>query len=107
MTRPRISGLDPSCSKAFEFEMNPVLAAPNGSITIISTTSEGATPASTTIAPNARTDATRTRGLARRPAMASPPITAPVPISEKRTPYAPAPAWKTNWVMSGMRIEKL
>ncbi len=94
ITRPRISGADPSCTVVLAVEIQAMLKNPIGSSTIAASTglSRNAITSELTPKPTIDHSSRRCEGLPRLAAVSAP-ATEPAAITEASTPYRLGPPW--------------
>ena len=98
MTRPRICGSTPSCTKLLFATLNTRAAAPVGTSITANETNPGISPAATVNRPKTTTETTRNRcrGRALRRVESSAPISEPTAKQVESSPKASAPRSKTS-----------
>src|SRR6266540_1105069 len=102
ITRPRISGAEPSWTVLLAVDIQAMLENPTGTSTIAASSGLVTSAASSEVAPKAVTDqSSRPRVGRALLAVVSAPITEPQAIIEASRPYRPGPPLKLKRASSG------
>jgi len=107
ITRPRISGAEPSWTVLLAVAIQVMLKKPTGTSATAASSGLATIASSSEVSPKAATDPRSRRlvGLARL-AVASAPTTEPQAIIEASTPYRLGPPWKLKRASSGRATRK-